>query len=324
MSNYVLWRRLTETDFNAMHGEASPHGRGGGAMHVALGVRTNSFRIDGFLNARGRASVTIHTAAHLGNHDEASLTFSSNPNRRGGEWLIRDQFSHRHPAWTAAVDFPDSYDSADPIYILVFRVADTFHVRFTRANSLGRIRAAYLPEGILTEAKGIKPAPNSFLARFGVPTQTLLGAYEDEAKEHISEAFDPRTIADGRRRVLAAIFQRLGQQQFRRKLLSAYETRCAITRCKTIWVLEAAHITPYRGIKTNAVTNGLLLRADVHTLFDLALISIEPVRMRIRVSRRLANSQYGDFDGKYPALPNKSAVQPSMAALQEHYSQFQP
>jgi hypothetical protein len=42
----------------------------------------------------------------------------------------------------------------------------------------------------------------------------------------------------------------------------------AMTRSRTIWVLEAAHITPYRGAATNTPSNGLLLRADVHTVFD--------------------------------------------------------
>src|SRR2546425_8717774 len=106
MSSYVLWRRLTETDFNAMLGEASPHGRGGGAMHVALGVRTDAFQIDRFLNALGHRTVTIEAAAGPGNAGRAPLTLSSNPNRRGGEWLIRDQFSHRHPGWSAAAGFP--------------------------------------------------------------------------------------------------------------------------------------------------------------------------------------------------------------------------
>jgi hypothetical protein len=75
MSNHVLWRRLTETDFNAMHGKASPYGHGGGAMHVALGVRNDEFKIDSFLNAPGQTDVTVKTEAQLGKHDLASLDF---------------------------------------------------------------------------------------------------------------------------------------------------------------------------------------------------------------------------------------------------------
>src|ERR1700722_13744752 len=56
-------------------------------------------------------------------------------------------------------------------------------------------------------------------------------------------------------------------------------TRCLRNRVQAIpWVLEAAHITPYMGASTNSLLNGLLLRADIHTLFNLGLISIDPDR----------------------------------------------
>jgi hypothetical protein len=322
MSNFVLWRRLTETDFNAMHGLASPHGRGGGAMHVALGVRTPDFPIDRFLSATGRSNVTVATAPYTGRHGGGSLTFNSNPTRRGGEWLIRDQFSHRHPAWTAAAGFPSTYDPADPPYVFVFRTGGNFHARFAMASELARFRPADLPEGLLAESKGIRPASTTFLARFQVPTKTLIDILADEAKKGEVAPFDPKNPADGRRRVVAAILQRLGQRQFRRRLLAAYGQRCAITRCSTLWVLEAAHITPYRGVRTNAISNGLLLRADIHTLFDLALISIEPEALKIRVSSRLAGSEYAAFDGRAPSLPRDTVSNPSPAALEEHYSYF--
>ena len=54
-------------------------------MHIALGVRNTAFPIDRFLDARGRATVTISTAARPRSHERATLTFSSNPSRRGGE-----------------------------------------------------------------------------------------------------------------------------------------------------------------------------------------------------------------------------------------------
>ncbi|MGH9426724.1 MAG: HNH endonuclease [Terriglobia bacterium] len=321
MSNYVLWRRLTETDFNAMYGEASPHGRGGGAMHVALGVRTATFPIDQFLNAPGRSNVTIQTAAELGGEIRAPLTFSSNPNRRGGEWLIRDQFSHRHPAWSSAAGFPLTFDQADPPYVLIFRVGRAFHARFASTSRLIGLGANVVSNEILQESKGIRPAASILLAAFDIP-QTLLETFEKQATEDVSEAFDPTNVSDGRQRVFAEILRRLGQQAFRRKLLSAYGTQCAVTLCTTKWVLEAAHITPYRGIKTNAVSNGLLLRADIHTLFDLALISIEPIKVKICVSSLLSGSLYEELDGRTPALPNKAAARPSLAALEEHYRLF--
>ena len=324
MSSLILWRRLTETDFNAMHGEASPHGRGGGAMHIALGVRSTIFPIDTFLNARGRSSVTIATAAQPGNHDPATLTFGSNPSRRGGEWLIRDQYSHRHPAWSSAAGFPTVYNQADPPYVLIFRVDGSFHVRFARASDLSRLPAKVVPAGILSRPKGVQRVNQAFLSALGVPLQTLLETFEEEASQLPSDAFDPRSVPDGRQRILVSILRRQGQQDFRRKLLAAYNRQCAMTRCRVAWILEAAHITPYRGIRTNAVSNGLLLRADIHTLFDLALISIEPARMKIHVSSRVGDPLYAALDGTRPVLPSSKTARSSMIALEEHFSLFQP
>ena len=78
----VLWRRLTNTDFNAMNGLAAPYGRGGGAMHIALGVQSDDFPIRRFLQTR-KTEVTIATRGWPGHHKKAQLTFSGNPDRRG-------------------------------------------------------------------------------------------------------------------------------------------------------------------------------------------------------------------------------------------------
>ncbi|MCW5757991.1 MAG: HNH endonuclease [Phycisphaeraceae bacterium] len=324
MTNHVLWRRLTETDFNAINGEASPHGRGGGAMHIALGVASRTFAIDQFLSAGGRHNVTVRTSAFPGHQPEAELHFRSNPNRRGGEWLIRDQFTHRHPAWTATAGFPTAFDPRDPPYVLVFRTGDLFHVRASSLLRLRRLGRAYLPPGLLTDSKGVATASDTMLRAFDVPAEPALDEFERRSREIPPEAFDPHDNADGRHRIIASVVRRLGQPAFRRRLIQAYDAKCAITRCDTVWVLEAAHITPYRGIRTNAVTNGLLLRADVHTLFDLALIAIDPAVMRVRVSSMLRTSSYQALDGSVPTLPQVSAAQPNPTALAEHYRSFTP
>jgi hypothetical protein len=87
-------------------------------------------------------------------------------------------------------------------------------------------------------------------------------------------AFDPTDIEDGRKQIERMVTLRQGQPAFRRALLDAYERRCAVTGCAIDDVLEAAHISPYLGEHTHHVTNGLLLRADIHTLFDRGLIKV--------------------------------------------------
>jgi HNH endonuclease len=310
------------SDFNAMNAAASPHGRGGGARHVVLGLSAESFPIERFLEAHGQQNVTIQIAGQPGQYSQAPLSFAGNRNRRGGEWLIRDQYNNRHPAWSEATGFPAAYDPADPPYLLIFHVGRNFHARFALDTQLRRLSPRILPRTILTEQKGIDRTSAQMLTAFNIPPPTLLEAFE-EAEQTNPEMFDPTNVSDGRQRVFAAVLQRLGQQSFRKKLLVAYRQRCAMTGCRTLWVLEAAHITPYRGIKTNAVTNGLLLRADIHTLFDLGLISIEPSEGRIHVSSRLKGSKYTGLHGKVPLLPLRPTAHPSPAALRKHFSQFQ-
>ncbi|MDR0212048.1 MAG: HNH endonuclease [Pseudomonas putida] len=128
-------------------------------------------------------------------------------------------------------------------------------------------------------------------------------------------AFDPDDLSDARTRTLASIVRRRGQPQFRKQLLKAYKGRCAMTGCTLPQVLEAAHIHPYLGDETNVVTNGLLLRADVHTLFDLGLLWVNPSDMRIGVADALKQSEYVSLEGQPLYLPENEPDRPSLPAL---------
>ena len=87
-------------------------------------------------------------------------------------------------------------------------------------------------------------------------------------------SFDPTNILDGRHRIISTIVARRGQQLFRSSLIEAYGARCAMTGCDICDILDAAHISPYLGLETNDITNGILLRTDIHTLFDLGFLTI--------------------------------------------------
>lgn len=82
--------------------------------------------------------------------------------------------------------------------------------------------------------------------------------------------------------------------------------------------LEAGHISPYRGPDTNQVTNGILLRADLHTLFDLGMITIDATAMRILVGPTLASTAYGALANAPLRLPRDPSLRPSRAALDAH------
>ena len=114
----------------------------------------------------------------------------------------------------------------------------------------------------------------------------------------------PTSEEDARLRVLADIVRRQGQRQFRASSTDNYGRRCCATGETTEEVLEAAHISPYLGIKSNRATNGLLLCADVHTLFDLHLLSIDG-RGRWAVSLLLDGSAYAALRGLSLAHPKR-------------------
>jgi predicted restriction endonuclease len=123
-------------------------------------------------------------------------------------------------------------------------------------------------------------------------------AVEQEQAALATGAFEPQSLADARERVTASIVRRRGQPEFRRALLQAYGRRCAITGCDAEQALEAAHIIPYRGRETNHLSNGLLLRADLHTLFDLGLVAIDTATMTVVVAPSLNDTTYHYLDGK--------------------------
>ncbi len=144
------------------------------------------------------------------------------------------------------------------------------------------------------------------------------------AQEETGSSFDPDSTIDGRKKIVASIVRRQGQSQFRRKLLEAYEYRCAITNSDVREVLEAAHITPYRGPDTNHPSNGLLLRADIHTLFDLGLLTIDTDSMSVVLAPSLSNTNYGELAGAPLRLPNVEVLRPSVTALEQHRTWANP
>lgn len=143
-------------------------------------------------------------------------------------------------------------------------------------------------------------------------------------KENIESSLDfhPENLTDARKRNITAIVQRQGQPKFRSDLLRAYGGKCSITDCDAEAALEAAHIVPYLGSKTNCVANGLLLRADIHTLFDRYLISIDPTTNKVLVSPSLLNTCYKELSGKIVKPPQDSSAFPSPKSLAHHYEIF--
>lgn len=123
---------------------------------------------------------------------------------------------------------------------------------------------------------------------------------------------------------------RIGQGAFQALVTQAYGKKCAISGEKTLPVLEAAHIQPFSQAGPNSLANGLLLRSDLHKLFDRHYLTIDADDRTIHVSSRIREEfsngkEYYKFD-KQPlaVLPQNRLDQPARQYLQYHNGLFRP
>lgn len=116
---------------------------------------------------------------------------------------------------------------------------------------------------------------------------------------------------------------RLGQGAFRVLVTEAYTRRCAVTGERTLPVLQAAHIKPFAKSGPHRIDNGLLLRSDLHTLFDRGYVTVTPEH-RIEVSRRIREEfengrDYYVFHGQgLRSLPTRQVEHPTREFLDWH------
>ena len=116
---------------------------------------------------------------------------------------------------------------------------------------------------------------------------------------------------------------RLGQGAFRVLVTDAYDRRCAITGERTLPVLEAAHIQPYAANGPHSVANGLLLRSDLHILFDRGYLTVTP-DYRVEVSRRIreefqnGREYYAHHGRELANLPSAAIERPQGDFLRWH------
>ncbi|MCY1031649.1 HNH endonuclease signature motif containing protein [Corallococcus sp. BB11-1] len=146
-----------------------------------------------------------------------------------------------------------------------------------------------------------------------VPSAVLLAQDAEEAP-YVPDEVDAREI------ITRAIRARRGQAVFRQELRERFADTCVITRCGLVDLLEAAHIAPYRGEKDNHVSNGLLLRADIHTLFDLDLLGIHPETLTVSLHPRVVGMGYDPFH-RIPLACDATGI--SREALESRWEKFQ-
>jgi putative restriction endonuclease len=148
----------------------------------------------------------------------------------------------------------------------------------------------------------------------------LWGAVEERLRRSAAPMFSEREQA--RYGAPALVQPRLGQGAFRIIVTDAYRRKCVVTGERTLPALEAAHIRPFADGGPHSPQNGLLLRRDIHALFDGGYVTVTP-DLKFRVSRRIREEfengrDYYAFDGRPIAQADSARWSPDSTALTWH------
>ncbi len=184
-------------------------------------------------------------------------------------------------------------------------------------------RAKHTPPRLPLDPPGHEEPDEKPLEDFTVQWQESVLQQQIESAE-TDGSFVPNDLSDALQKSMREVTLRWGQSQFRSKLLNAYDHKCAISGCTFPDLLEAAHIHPYSvgGEATNHASNGVLLRADLHTLFDLHHFAIDPKHHTAVFCEALKKQEpYRALHGRKLAI-RKDGVLISEAAITQHHKRF--
>ena len=193
-----------------------------------------------------------------------------------------------------------------------------------RADSDGRVRKFRFSQKYWDEKRGLRETLDRHIV---VSANECLPLFEPGGEESPhNPAHEDDLFADGideeaaKEVVCTQAVKRLGQADFRQSVGAAYSWRCAVTNCDVVHVLEAAHVVPYQVADEEGydVRNGILLRSDIHQLFDAGLTQFhyDDRRLVASVSSEIGSTEYAGFDGKDMHLPAEKTSHPSPRALQ--------
>jgi hypothetical protein len=219
----------------------------------------------------------------------------------------------------------------DSLFAAVTIVESTLRNYRTWANRLDEQIAANISSMGLLSDSDIQELADSMPARWNQyhreDARVMLRHYRRykenallaEAQEGLKQAGSER---EERERILRSIALRRGQKVFRDSLIQEFGCKCVITLTEDQETLEAAHIKPYANRGATGLANGLLLRSDIHTLFDLHLISIDPGSLNVFCGRRIRTSQtYVQYHGTPSLLSRMPILKTDLGALRDHFEE---
>lgn len=144
----------------------------------------------------------------------------------------------------------------------------------------------------------------------------LIDVQRDALQQYQPSAEDERKFR------AVQVADRQGQPKFRNELMNIYNGKCCITGCDVTAVLQAAHVTAFNGEGSHALENGMLLRADIHYLWDRFLIAIHPKTKKLEIASQLKGTEYEQYEGKciFEGMANKRI--PTEKLLKIQYDSF--
>lgn len=245
----------------------------------------------------------------------------------GGGVFVRHSFLPLPLAWQAFGDkngVPD-YDTFER-RILEHRKPEELH---------RQIGCTILVEPFFWPRESWIPVPHDWSKNIvsgkGYPLSTPTGsALWTDVQLRLARAIStPFTAADDPARYGGpqVIHPRLGQGAFRIEVTDAYSRRCAITGEKTLPALEAGHIRPYGKNGPHEIRNGLLLRSDLHNLFDLGYLTVTldyKVEVSSRIKTDFGNGKhyYALHGERLAVLPERENARPAKEFLEWHHQTF--
>lgn len=194
--------------------------------------------------------------------------------------------------------------------------------RDLKGNSL--IRCLYLDEPVFLPEEDWFEVPGwNYGSRTPIRMYPTDHPHRPELQRRFEAAFRGYQLPMNEFMLLGEKIEREGQYAFRKEILKNYQSQCAVTGEKTEPVLEAAHIRPYAKYRNHLPSNGLLLKSDIHKLYDEGLVSITPdlkFHVSSQIKRKYSNGKYYyELEGKQILVPKQEILQPNPEYLQEHY-----
>jgi putative restriction endonuclease len=152
-----------------------------------------------------------------------------------------------------------------------------------------------------------------------VVTRKIFNQYDPFLQNEIENIF--QLIKEPRENYKSEINLRKGQGKFKGEILKAYNNMCCVSGETCPELLEAAHLQKYLNTNSNHIQNGILLRVDLHRLYDNGLLYIDG-NFNIHVSPILNSTAYRQFHGAQIALPHDVNNYPSRFALESRLENF--